>query len=84
MISCEQHDYLEIACMHNLLVKLTLKNGDVIEGSAVDTSYTSAKQECLTLLVNNEVQYILLTNMLSMQALENTSYFDVINFAESS
>jgi Rho-binding antiterminator len=36
MISCEKHDYVEIACMYNYLIKLTLNSGDELRGVALD------------------------------------------------
>ena len=38
MISCNQYDYIEIACMHNLSIELILKNGDGVCGVATDTN----------------------------------------------
>lgn len=37
MISCEQHDYIEIVCTFNYPIKLMMKSGQVIEGIALDT-----------------------------------------------
>ena len=31
MISCANHDYVEIACMYRFVVKLVFKNGKVVE-----------------------------------------------------
>lgn len=36
MIRCNQHDYLEIACLYGYRLRLTLRNHQVIEGNAKD------------------------------------------------
>ena len=46
-ISCELHDYLEIACLYGYQVKLTLKDDRIIEGKAVDVLTTAEKREYL-------------------------------------
>ena len=47
MISCEQHDYIEIACTFRYPLKLTLISGEVIEGIGIDTACNAQKQECI-------------------------------------
>jgi Rho-binding antiterminator len=47
MISCEQHDYIEIVCTFNYPVKLMMKSGKVIEGTALDTQLNEQRQECI-------------------------------------
>jgi len=56
MISCHLYDYIEIACMHQYPVKLTMKNGKVFECTALDTKYNDAKQECIKVRLNNSTQ----------------------------
>ena len=34
MISCDLHDYIEIACMYHFSIELTLKNGECVSGVA--------------------------------------------------
>lgn len=48
-IACDLHDYLEIACLYGYRVKLTLKDGRVVEGKAVDTVTAADKHEYLAL-----------------------------------
>lgn len=49
VIACQLHDYLEIACMYGYRVKLTLKDGQIVAGKAVDTMTTTDKREYLVL-----------------------------------
>lgn len=48
-IACHLHDYLEIACLYGYRVKLTLRDGRVLEGQAVDTVTRADKREYLVL-----------------------------------
>lgn len=49
MISCQQYDYIEIACLFHLPIELTLHNGKKVSGVAQTTSYNQNKEECLQL-----------------------------------
>ena len=37
MLSCSQYDVIELVCLFHYPIKLTMKQGEVIEGIAVDT-----------------------------------------------
>lgn len=82
MLSCDLHDYLEIACMFNIPVVLTCINGDKHQGIATTTFISSEKVECLTLKLENcdELLSLPLETLLSMQALVNNPHFDLVNF----
>jgi Rho-binding antiterminator len=43
-ISCELHDYIEIACLYGYQVKLTLSTGECLIGKAIDI-ITADKRE---------------------------------------
>lgn len=58
MISCNQYDYIEIACMHHLSIELILKNGDGVCGVATDTKRSANRDECIVVNVNSELQLI--------------------------
>lgn len=46
-VSCELHDYLEIACIYGYQVRLTLKDRQTLEGKAIDTMTSAEKREYL-------------------------------------
>ncbi|MGZ5055128.1 MAG: Rho-binding antiterminator [Methylobacter sp.] len=48
-ISCDLHDYLEVACMYGYQVQLTLNDHRIIEGKAIDTMTTADKREFLVI-----------------------------------
>ena len=54
IISCELHDYLEIACLYHYQVKLTLKNQHLIEGKALDVFTDAEKREYLLIQTQQE------------------------------
>lgn len=35
-INCDDYDNLELACQHKLILKLELRDGEVIEAKAID------------------------------------------------
>ena len=48
-ISCDLYDYIEIACLYKIPVRLELKDGSFIEGNADDTIINDDKDECMKL-----------------------------------
>lgn len=77
-ISCEQHDYLEIACLYGYQVKLTLKDQQSIEGKALDI-ITAEKREFLV-IGNGEKRQIELIQLAKMQVLTTNAKFSVVVF----
>ncbi|KKC99603.1 MULTISPECIES: Rho-binding antiterminator [Photobacterium] len=80
MISCQEYDYIEIACLYQLPVRLTLKNGQLVEGHAKDTVRNSDRQECLSLQTSLGLQIVVLDELASMEATQPNAYFDVVEF----
>lgn len=79
-ISCELHDYLEIACMYGYRVKLTLKNQQIIEGKAVDVLTTAEKREFMVIDNGREQQQIEVNQFSKMQVLTANAKFKEISF----
>lgn len=80
MISCNQYDYIEIACMHHLSIELILKNGDGVCGVATDTKRNALKQECIAINVSGELKLIELTSISVIKALTQNPYFNKVHF----
>ncbi|WP_025823330.1 Rho-binding antiterminator [Shewanella marina] len=81
MISCDRHDYIEIACLYRLHIELSLLDGSKIEGIANTTitkTVAGAKQEYLILGVNGEAHEVALEQIKTMRAIETNPHFDVI------
>ncbi len=79
-ISCELHDYLEIACMYGYRVKLTLKNHQTLEGKALDTLTTAEKREYLVIDNGHEQPQIELNQLAKMQVLTPNAKFKDVSF----
>lgn len=78
-ISCDLHDYIEIACMHRYQIKIKLKGGQAVTGVAVDTSVTPDKKEYL-IIENGEKQSIELNLIAKIEALSPGAVFKEIDF----
>jgi Rho-binding antiterminator len=79
-ISCELHDYLEIACMYGYRVRLTIKNHQTIEGKAIDTVTTAEKREYLVIENGHEQQQIELKQLVKMEVLTPKAKFKNVSF----
>jgi Rho-binding antiterminator len=79
-ISCDLHDYIEVACMRNYRVELVLKGGEVIVGKALDVITSPEKQEFLIIDNGGEKQQIELTQLHKMIALTPNASFNEVEF----
>lgn len=79
-MSCELHDYLEIACMYGYRVQLTLKNHQTLEGKALDTLTTAEKREYLVIGNGHEQSRIELNQLAKMQVLSPNAKFKEVSF----
>lgn len=79
IISCEQHDFVEVACMYRYRLKLVLKNKQMIEGTAIDIVNSSEKQEYLVIDSDSRLQ-IELTQLAKMEVLTTNAKFSEVIF----
>ncbi|OZB42662.1 MAG: transcriptional regulator [Alishewanella sp. 34-51-39] len=63
MLDCDKHDYIEIVCLYRYPLLLTLHNGDMLSGTAIDTRYNTARQECLLLQQQSTQQLLPLSQI---------------------
>jgi len=78
-IACELHDYIEVACMYGYQLQLVLKDGQVVEGRAVDIKQSADKREWLV-IDYGETQDIDLMTLSKMQVLTPHAKFTEVNF----
>jgi len=71
LISCDQHDHFEIACMHRSRVSLTLRNKEVLNGVA-QTLVNKNGREWLKISVANTTKVIELNSVNQMDYEGNT------------
>jgi len=80
MISCQQYDYIEIACMYRYPITLTLHSGAKMSGTAMDTVQNSQKEECIKIVANHNEQLIVLSKIKTLKAERCNPHFHVITF----
>jgi Rho-binding antiterminator len=80
MINCDQHDYIELVCMHRYPVKLTTKSNDIIQGTAVDTGRNEQGDECIKLNAEGSENLVVLSELKKLEVTEDNPHVSVVNF----
>ncbi len=80
MMTCDQHDYIEIACTFRLRVRLALAGGEPVEGVALDTRYNHQRQHCLSLQTATGEREVVLDSIQAMVALTDNRHFSEVHF----
>ncbi|MGD8595255.1 MAG: Rho-binding antiterminator [Gammaproteobacteria bacterium] len=80
MISCANHDYVEIACMYRFEIKLVFKNGQIVQGIAFQTTYNENREECMVLKTEKGSEEIVLKQIALMEAVTKNPHFEKIDF----
>lgn len=80
MISCNQHDYIEIVCMYHYPVKLTLKSGDLITGVAVDTVRNDQREECIKLTSDAGEKLVVLNQLKQLEVTIENPHLQIVVF----
>lgn len=80
MMSCEQHDYVEIACLYRYPIILTLISGENVNGIAIDTARNEDKAECIQILAENVARLVPLASITRMKATVNNPHFTTVAF----
>lgn len=80
MISCNQHDYIEIVCMYNYPIKLTLKSGDIIEGIALDTQCNDQRDECIKIDIEGVEQLLVLEKIKMLEVMMQNPHLHKVTF----
>lgn len=83
MITCDQSDYLEIACLYRIHIALSWADGRRVEGTPLDTGYNEQRQECLLMMVGDREEWVVLDGVQSMTALVENPHFAQIRFGEA-
>ncbi|QOJ22753.1 MAG: Rho-binding antiterminator [Gammaproteobacteria bacterium] len=78
-ISCDLHDFVEVACMYGYKLRLILKNNQIIEGKAIDIVNSPEKHECLV-IDNGTQQQVELTRLAKMEVLTPNARFSEVIF----
>ena len=78
-ISCDLHDFVEVACMYGYQLKLILKNDQIIEGKAIDIVNSPEKNECLV-IDSDTRQHVELIRLAKMEVLTPNAKFSEVIF----
>ncbi len=81
MISCDQHDYIEIVCTFNYPVKLTMKAGNVIVCTALDTALNDKRAECIKVRLEEDECLIVLDDVSMLEVCVDNPHFHSICFS---
>ncbi|TMN34489.1 Rho-binding antiterminator [Pseudoalteromonas sp. S2755] len=79
MISCQQYDYIELACLKRLAVTIEMKDGEVVRGSCENT-VVADKQECLVLEQESQAVTVVLAEIANISADTDNPYFTTLRF----
>ncbi len=77
-ISCDLHDYLEIACMYKYFVRVELKDKQTLEGKAIDV--VAAEGHEYLIIENDQRHNIELTRLVKLKVLTPNAKFSEVNF----
>ena len=79
MISCQQYDYIEIACMYRYPIKLTMNSGTVIEAKALDTARNENREECIKVLMDGNEKLIVLDDIAMIEVTQSNPHFQTVS-----
>lgn len=80
MLSCDTHDYVEIACLFRYLVELQRRDGGSIIGRAITTSVHPDHGECLIIEGDQSQIEIPLSELNTLRVLTPHARFQSIDF----
>ncbi|MFK8019465.1 MAG: Rho-binding antiterminator [Pseudomonadales bacterium] len=81
MISCDQQDYIEIVCLYNYPISLTLKNGDIFAGIAINTQNNEHREECIEIDSQGEHLLIALESISEMEVNVANPHVQLVEFS---
>jgi Rho-binding antiterminator len=80
MLSCDLHDYIEIVCLYQYPLKLTLSSGAVLTGTARTTNLNDQRQECLVLKQHAAEQLVVLDDIALLEVTIANPHLQQIRF----
>ena len=83
MISCGEYDIIEIVCMYQYPIKLTLKSGKMIECVAIDTKRNEIREECILIHFVDKSSLIKLDDIAQLEVkVENPHIKHIVTFGD--
>lgn len=81
LISCELHDYIEVACMYGYQIRLIMKDQSTMEGKAKDILTDVEKREFLLLETESGSRQVELISLDKLQVLTPGARFTEVVFS---
>lgn len=81
LISCELHDYIEVACMYGYQIRLILKDQSTMEGKAKDILTDAEKREFMLLETESGSRQVELISLDKLQVLTPGARFTEVVFS---
>jgi|TARA_B110001469_G_scaffold126930_1_gene145973 Rho-binding antiterminator len=81
MITCDQHDYIEIVCTFGYPIKITMTSGAVIEGVGLDTEFDENREECIKVDAKGVVSLVILDNISALEVCVDNPHFKTLSFS---
>jgi len=79
MLSCQQYDYIEIACMYRYPIKLIMNSGSVLHAKALDTARNEKRQECIKVLIDENEKLIVLDDIARLEVTISNPHFQSVS-----
>lgn len=83
-ISCHLYDSIEIVCMYQYPVTLTLRDTQELTGVALDTKLNAQKQECIELAITGQSTLVALSQLKTMRVNVDNPHLTLVNFTLNS
>lgn len=82
VISCDLHDYLEIACMFAIPISLTLSDASIFRCTPKTTFIDKALGECLKVIDADQDKEVVVevSKLVEMKALVENHHFTTVRF----
>ena len=80
MVGCHQYDYIEIVCLFHYPIRITLKTGLVIDGTALDTGRNDAGDECIKIQQDASEKLVVLDEIQMLAIRIENPHFSQVDF----
>lgn len=80
MISCDQHDYIEIVCTFKYPIKLTMTSGSIIECIGLDTQLNEDRDECMKVDLKGTEALIILSDISVLEVCVDNPHLQSVSF----
>ena len=74
-LSCDLHDYLEIACLHHYHLRIELTDGSELQAEAVTTEINASKEEFFVVHCAAGEQRLRMDRLLAITPLDSGASF---------